>query len=80
MVALGDRVSPADLLQGRSPTLDLDSLYGAGPTDPVSAEFYADDRHLKMGKTVRVGPDAAGWASTWPGPAPRRTGPTGAGP
>ena len=36
VVALGDRVSPADLLQGRSPTLDLDSLYGAGPTDPVS--------------------------------------------
>jgi hypothetical protein len=59
VVTLGDQVSPADLLQGRSPTLDLDSLYGAGPTDPVSAEFYADDRHLKMGKTVRVPPDRA---------------------
>lgn len=59
VVTLGDHVSPADLLQGRSPTLDLDSLYGAGPTDPVSAEFYADDRHLKVGKTVRVGPDRA---------------------
>jgi Animal haem peroxidase len=59
VVTFGDQVSPADLLQGRSPTLDLDSLYGAGPTDPVSAEFYADDRHLRTGKTVRVGPDAA---------------------
>ena len=59
VVAFGEQVSPADLLQGRSPTLDLDSLYGAGPLDPVSAEFYSDDRHLKMGKTVRVGPDAA---------------------
>jgi hypothetical protein len=59
VVALGDQVSPADLLQGRSPTLDLDSLYGAGPTDPVSAEFYADDRHLKVGKTVRTPPDRA---------------------
>ena len=55
VVTLGDAVSPADMLQGRSPTLDLDSLYGAGPSDPVSAKFYADDRHLLMGKTVRVG-------------------------
>ncbi|MDQ4051623.1 MAG: heme peroxidase family protein [Actinomycetota bacterium] len=59
VVTLGDQVSPAHLLQGRSPTLDLDSLYGAGPGDPVSAEFYADDRHLKVGKTVRTPPDAA---------------------
>jgi hypothetical protein len=55
-VALGDSVSPADLLQGRSPSLDLDSVYGFGPADPVSAEFYSDDRHLEVGKTVRVGP------------------------
>jgi hypothetical protein len=54
-VALGDSVSPAELLQGRSPSLDLDCLYGAGPADPVSAEFYRDDRHLKVGKTVKVG-------------------------
>jgi hypothetical protein len=59
-VALGDNVSPADLLQGRSPTLDLDSLYGAGPGDPVSARFYDDDgRHLKKGTTTEVGTDVA---------------------
>ena len=41
------------LLQARSPSLDLDSLYGAGPQDPESAKFYeADGMHLKMGKTV----------------------------
>jgi hypothetical protein len=52
-VAFGDHVSPTDLLQGRSPSLDLDSLYGAGPADPESAKFYeADGIHLKMGKTV----------------------------
>jgi hypothetical protein len=52
-VMLGDHISPADLLQGRSPSLDLDSLYGAGPQDPESAKFYeADGLHLKMGKTV----------------------------
>jgi hypothetical protein len=33
-VMLGANVSPAQLLQGRSPSLDLDSLYGAGPQDP----------------------------------------------
>jgi len=58
-VALGEDVSPATMLQGRSPSLDLDSLYGAGPADPESAKFYADDRHLKMGRTVRAGSDAA---------------------
>jgi hypothetical protein len=58
-VALGEDVSPAAMLQGRSPSLDLDSLYGAGPTDPESARFYADDRHLKMGRTVAAGSDAA---------------------
>ena len=49
-----------ELLQARSPSLDLDSLYGAGPQDPESAKFYeADGVHLKTGKTVAVGGDAA---------------------
>jgi Animal haem peroxidase len=52
-VTLGQNISPAQLLQARSPSLDLDCLYGAGPTDPASAKFYAPDGlHLKMGKTV----------------------------
>jgi hypothetical protein len=55
-VTLGVNVSPADLLQGRSPSLDLDSLYGAGPGDPGSERFYAPDgRKLKLGKTDAVG-------------------------
>jgi Animal haem peroxidase len=59
-VTFGEHVSPSDLLQARSPSLDLDSLYGAGPQDPDSAKFYAaDGLHLKMGKTVAVGSDAA---------------------
>src|SRR5215208_1128459 len=59
-VMLGQNISPALLLQGRSPSLDLDSLYGAGPQDPASAKFYeADGLHLKMGKTVAAGPDGA---------------------
>ena len=59
-VMLGTDISPTDLLQGRSPRLDLDSLYGAGPTNPGSAAFYeADGHHLKTGTTIAaegVGP------------------------
>ncbi len=52
-VMLGASVSPTQLLQARSPSLDLDSLYGAGPQDPASAKFYeADGMHLKTGRTV----------------------------
>jgi len=51
-VMFGASVAPADMLQGRSPRLDLDSLYGAGPQDPNSEQFYeADGLRLKMGKT-----------------------------
>jgi Animal haem peroxidase len=58
-VMLGQNVSPAQLLQARSPSLDLDSLYGAGPSDPESAKFYKDDRHLKVGKTSADGGEPA---------------------
>jgi hypothetical protein len=52
-VALGTNVPATQLLQARSPSLDLDSLYGVGPQDPESAKFYeADGLHLKMGKTA----------------------------
>jgi hypothetical protein len=55
-VMLGQNVTPADLIQGRSPSLDLDSLYGAGPNDPGSQKFYEPDGlHLRMGKTVAEG-------------------------
>src|SRR6266542_2020713 len=44
----GADISPATLLQSRSPSLDLDSLYGNGPQDPLSAKFYESDGiHLK---------------------------------
>ena len=54
-VMLGLGVSPAELLQARSPSLDLDSLYGNGPSDPASAKFYAPDgRHFKLGRTSAI--------------------------
>lgn len=63
-VELGENVRVDKLLQGRSPALDLDSLYGDGPLSPLGSRFYADSARLKMGETVAVGfPDIA------PGPA-----------
>jgi hypothetical protein len=55
-VMLGENVAPAQLVQARSPSLDLDSLYGGGPNDPQSARFYESDGiHLKMGRTAATG-------------------------
>lgn len=56
---LGQDVTVDELVQGRSPALDLDSLYGRGPEkDP---QFYAaDGLHIKTGTTSAVGPNAPG--------------------
>jgi hypothetical protein len=49
---LGEDVNLGDLVQGRSPALDLDSVYGRGPGDPNDRKFYNEDGvTLKMGKT-----------------------------
>lgn len=51
--ALGSDITVDELVQGRSPALDLDSLYGRGPGD--DPQFYSDGLHLKMGRTNAVG-------------------------
>jgi hypothetical protein len=51
-IAPGGLEPPIHMLQGRSPTIDLDSLYGAGPSDEASAKFYSDGLHLKMGNSL----------------------------
>ncbi len=49
---LGQDVTVDELIQGRSPALDLDSLYGRGPQDPHDRVFYAEDgMKLKVGRT-----------------------------
>jgi Animal haem peroxidase len=52
----GVDISPVDIEQSRSPSLDLDCLYGAGPQDPGSAKFYSDGLHLKMGNAAGGAP------------------------
>src|SRR5262245_53896942 len=49
---LGEDVNLDELLQGRSPALDLDSVYGRGPTDREDRVFYQRDGvQLKVGRT-----------------------------
>lgn len=45
------------LIQGRSPALDLDSVYGLGPDDPNDAHRYeSDGAQLRVGKTQKSVP------------------------
>ena len=46
-ITLGQPITVEQLIQGRSPSLDLDSLYGFGPT--VNPQFYSDGARLKIG-------------------------------
>jgi Animal haem peroxidase len=49
---LGEDVPDDELAQGRSPALDLDSVYGRGPTDRADRAFYQRDGvRLKVGRT-----------------------------
>jgi Animal haem peroxidase len=51
-VQLEEDVTVRQLLQGRSPALDLDSLYGLGPEHRFDRRFYEDDGlHLRTGTT-----------------------------
>ncbi|HEX8147817.1 MAG TPA: heme peroxidase family protein [Pyrinomonadaceae bacterium] len=46
---------PADPPEGyRSPSLDLDSLYGCGPSDEKDSEMYRDGGEFKLGPVVQA--------------------------
>ena len=45
-------VSPASVEQGRSPFLDLDSVYGDGPDSPDSRLYNSDQVNLQVGTTA----------------------------
>ena len=50
---LGEDVNLDELVQGRSPALDLDSVYGRGPADRDDRKFYDEDGvTLKLGRTT----------------------------
>ncbi|SHN45916.1 peroxidase family protein [Cryptosporangium aurantiacum] len=51
---LGTEVTVDELLQGRSPALDLDSVYGRGPYSADRVYYDSDGVSLKMGATEPV--------------------------
>jgi Animal haem peroxidase len=52
---LGTPMTATQMIQGRSPTLDLDSLYGAGPSDSENTQFYHEDKvQLRIGRTAKI--------------------------
>ena len=56
-IAFGEHVPFDKLTQGRSPALDLDSLYGDGPGQVGSSAFFMPDGiHFRMGITSPSGP------------------------
>lgn len=60
-VDLGADVTVAELVQGRSPALDLDSVYGRGPGHHSDRRFYAADGiKLLVGSTAAVGGPGSG--------------------
>jgi len=67
-------VEPEEFMNQRTPRLDLDSLYGNGPSDPSSKEMYADGARLKTGNTSDTPGGAPGGPISGGGPhdLPRR--------
>ncbi|WP_435155784.1 peroxidase family protein [Amycolatopsis sacchari] len=59
--SLGEDVTVDELVQGRTPAFDLDSLYGRGPRHPEDKRFYQPDGiKLRIGTTALVPGDDAG--------------------
>jgi hypothetical protein len=54
-VTLARDLSPEQVRQARSPSLDLNSMYGAGPGDPESAKFFVDAVKLNVGTPAGSG-------------------------
>lgn len=48
-------LTPEEIEQGRSPSLDLDSLYGRGPHRETKRLYEADKITMRIGKTVGLG-------------------------
>ncbi|HEY0604094.1 MAG TPA: LysM peptidoglycan-binding domain-containing protein [Herpetosiphonaceae bacterium] len=48
-------LTPEEILQGRSPSIDLDSVYGRGPQLEAKRIYAADKIHLRIGRTEASG-------------------------
>lgn len=51
-------LNPEEIIQGRSPSLDLDNVYGRGPDLETKHLYEADGIHLRVGQTTGLGGSA----------------------
>jgi LysM repeat protein len=64
-------LTPEEILQGRSPSIDLDSLYGRGPQLEAKRIYDADKIHLRVGRTLASGPTNVPEGRALPNDLPR---------
>jgi hypothetical protein len=65
------QLSPEEIVQGRSPSLDLDNVYGRGPALEGKRLYEADNIHLRIGHTSPAGPPGTPEGSVLPNDLPR---------
>jgi hypothetical protein len=65
------QLSLEEIIQGRSPSLDLDSVYGRGPALEGKRLYEDDNIHLRIGRTSPAGPPGTPEGSVLPNDLPR---------
>jgi Animal haem peroxidase/LysM domain len=65
------QLSLEEIIQGRSPSLDLDSLYGRGPALEGKRLYEDDNIRLRIGHTSPAGPPGTPEGSVLPNDLPR---------
>ena len=65
------QLSLEEIIQGRSPSLDLDNVYGRGPALEGKRLYEDDGIHLRIGRTSPAGPPGTPEGSVLPNDLPR---------
>ena len=72
------QLSPEEIIQGRSPSLDLDNVYGRGPTLEGKRLYEANGIQLRIGHTSPAGPPDTPEGRVLPNDLPRGDNPDNA--
>lgn len=72
------QLSLDEIIQGRSPSLDLDNVYGRGPALEGKRLYEADGIHLRIGHTTPAGPQGTPEGRVLPNDLPRGDNPENA--
>jgi hypothetical protein len=73
------QLNPEEIVQGRSPSLDLDNVYGRGPGLEGKHLYEDDNIRLRIGHTTPAGPPSTPEGRVLPNDLPRGDNPENAG-